>query len=499
MGIIKRLTAERALPPHRPARNFSGAAVNRLTASLSQMSASINSDLDGALTLLRTRARNLCANYEFGRRFLSLVANNVVGAKGPTLQVRATTQPGKLDKPANDAIETHWLNWSRRCDVTGRLSFSRLLAVCIKGIARDGEALVRVVRDRALPYGIGLQLLEPDRLDETYNARLTNGNVIRQGVELNSALKPVAYHIFSQHPGENYGAQVTRTRDRIPATDMYHLFLPERAEQIRGYTWMHAVLMRANMLSGYEEAAIVAARVGASKMGIFKRSADAAPGDLAPLADSEPVKNQLQISAEAGEFFDLTGMPGVELQSWDPDYPHQNYESFIKQCVRGLATGLDIATHNLSGDMTDVNYSSARIAELSERDAWCGLQEWMFDSFLLRFFREDWLPSALLRGDITFESGSALPAKRLQKFADASRFQGRRWDWVDPLKEAEAAKELIITGLSSRTEIAASKGREFDDVVEELAQEQKALIAAGLDPNLKSSPPKTPDKTSTPP
>jgi len=52
----------------------------------------------------------------------------------------------------------------------------------------------------------------------------------------------------------------------VPASDVFHLFVPERAEQLRGYTWLHAVLMRAQMLQGYEEAALVAARVGATRL-----------------------------------------------------------------------------------------------------------------------------------------------------------------------------------------------------------------------------------------
>jgi capsid protein len=39
--------------------------------------------------ILRARARQLCANSEYAKRFLGLVARNVVGPCGPMLQVRA--------------------------------------------------------------------------------------------------------------------------------------------------------------------------------------------------------------------------------------------------------------------------------------------------------------------------------------------------------------------------------------------------------------------------
>lgn len=456
---------------------FAGAAVTRLTASMAQWSGAVNADLDNALVVLRSRARSLCANNEWGRRFLSLVAINIVGSSGPTLQVRARWEDGKLDKAANDAIEIHWARWARSADVAGRMSLARMLAVIAKSVARDGEALVRVVHNKKLPYGIALQLLEADRLDESMNARLGGGVTVRQGVEVDEMLRPRAYYIFSTHPGENWQSG-PRKAERVDARDVYHIFLPERAEQVRGYTWLHAVLMRGQMLHGYEEAAVVAARVGAAKMGVFTRKDEASDVGLNQIADAKDASTgALQMTAEPGEFVELP--VGYELQSWDPEYPHANFESFLKQCLRGLATGLDVAAHNLSGDMTDVNYSSARIAELAEREVWVTLQSWLIDSFMLPLFR-DWLESALIRGDVKFESGKALPTDKLDKFTSVARFQGRRWAWVDPLKDAQAAAELINLGLESRTSLAAAQGREFDDVLDELAAEAQAMKAAGL-------------------
>lgn len=465
------------LPPRPQLRGaaFAGAAIDRLTASLSQVSGAVNADLDGSLVILRARARSLCANNEHGRRFLSLVAANVVG-QGPKLQVRARNLNGSLDKPGNDAIEVHWERWARRADVTGKMGWAHFLRVLVKAVARDGEALVKVVRNRDLPYGIGLQLLEADRLDESVNGRF-NGNQVRQGVELDAVGRPVAYHVKTTHPGENWQQRQPVT-ERMSARDVYHVFLQERAEQVRGFTWLHAVLARMNMLHAYEEAAVVAARVGASKMGVFTRKDDST-SSLDTMADARTTDGSLQMSAEPGEFIELPA--GYELGSWDPEYPHANFESFLKACMRGVASGLDVATHNISGDMTDVNYSSARIAEMSERDMWVALQDWLSDSFLVPLY-QDWLGSALLLNQVTMaESGRPLPVERLPKFLEVSRFQGRRWAWVDPLKEVEAAQKLIESGLASRTAIAASQGREWEDIVDELSQENSYAESVGVD------------------
>ncbi len=494
LAIFKRWFGSAPPPPQQRSVPFMGAQISRLTASLPGYSNSINADLDGSLVILRARARNLCANHEYGRRFLSMVATNVVGAYGPTLQVRATNVSrgngaGTLDKPANAAIEMHWRKWGKVCDISRRMSLPQLLRVAIKSVARDGEVLIRKVRQRNLPYGLALQLHEADRLDESINRALENGNIIRQGVEIDSNMRVVAYYVRVNHPGDIYNNPKNKT-ERVPAADMFHLFLPERAEQVRGYSWMHAVLQRAQMLQGYEEAALVAARVGAAKMGVFTTSAD---GDGNPLTDvaTEDASGGLQMSAEAGEFIDLRGHPGTELQSWNPEYPRGEFANFVQQCLRGIAAGLDVDYATLANDLTSVNYSSIRAGTIETREMWILLQEWLADGFLLPLYRE-WLAAALPLGAITFDSGSRLPAERLDKFADAGIFIGRRWPWVDPLKDAQASKELIATGLASRTEIAASQGRDFVDIVDELAAEAALLKAAGLSVTGEAPPPPAP-------
>lgn len=468
---------------------FAAGAVGRLTASLASYSNSINADLDTSLPIIRARARHLAANNEYGRRFLSLVASNVVGRNNPQLQVRATFaaqkgQPPTLDKAANDAIEIHYARWGKGADITGRhKNLSLFYRMVVKAVARDGEALIRKVRDRSLPYGLGLQALEADRLDECLNGTLSTGNTIRQGVEIDSRGRAVAYYVKTAHPGENYASSRAGT-ERIPADEMIHLFLSERAEQVRGVTWFHAVIIRASTIHKFEDAAVIAAQIGASKVAVLQQRSDVATdGASAALGMADGTSTGTaggipQVHVEAGEL--MMAPDGYEIASWNPEYPHANFESFLTACLRGLAAGLDVAAHNLTGNMTDVNYSSARIAELAEREAWMCLQDWFNSGIALPVYQE-WLSIALLRGDIVFEaSGKSLPAERLDKFLNASRFMGRRWAWVDPAKELEAHVGGVQLGITSRTRIAAEQGYDLEDVIDELQQERALMQAAGL-------------------
>lgn len=479
---------------------FAGASVSRLTASLSTWSAAVNLDLESGLVILRARARQLAQSNELGRRFLSLVATNVIGRAGPTLQVRAyRDQPDKgtgkpvLDTPGNDAVEVAWAKWCKRCDITKRMSFAMLQRVAIKAVARDGEALLRIVSRRDLPGGMAVQLLESDRLDESLSQiNPETGNTIRMGVEIDSAGAPMACWVKRRHPGDRYGSTMQAV-ERVPMTDLLHVFLPERAEQVRGYSWFHAILLRAHQLAGFNDAAVLAARIGASKVATLTSSVEGGYGEsvghgMADSTSDGTPQGIPQITAEGGEILDLTAFPGVKMESWNPEYPHANFESFVKAAMRGISSGVDVAAHNLSGDMTDVNYSSARIAEMSEREIWATLQEWWIGAVCEPIYLA-WAERAFLRGEIVFEvSGNVLPAEKMQKFVSASRFQGRRWAWVDPAKEMEAIEKGLAARVTSRTRICAEKGEDFANIIDELQAEETALATAGLKPAAPAAP-----------
>ena len=102
--------------------------------------------------------------------------------------------------------------------------------MAIEGLIRDGEVLIRHVRNAENPFGYSLQLLEPDFLDEEFcTQNPDNGNCIVMGVELNRFNKAVAFWIFEgpNHPYDDQSYGLNKPgRTRVPAEDMLHLYQP---------------------------------------------------------------------------------------------------------------------------------------------------------------------------------------------------------------------------------------------------------------------------------
>ena len=461
------------LPSRSGARGpFTAATSDRLTASWMAGQRAINDELRGDLDALRSRARDLGKNNDYARKFFRMVARNVVGASGFILQARVQDAPGKPDGLANAAIEAAYFRWAKRgsAEITGRMSFADACRVMMIATARDGESLARIVRGSTAgnPEGFALQLLDVARLDTQRNQAPGRGrNAIIMGVEVDDYQRPLAYWLKDRADAS------TGTATPIPAAEMLHIFVPETAEQVRGIPWMHASMLSLHDLGEFNRSALLAARKGADTLGFITSPDGTAQGlgDVTGGAEGEA----LQISAPGT--YDV--LPeGYSMQPYESAYPNQVFDPFTKAILRRISSGLDVAYNGLANDLEGVNYSSIRAGVLEERDQWTTLQNWFIDAFLEPIYTE-WFARAMTAGLITMPNGSALPLAKASKFA-AHEWQGRRWTWVDPLKDIEAARLEVKTGIASPQMIAARNGVDVEDVIASIAAFEAMVAASGV-------------------
>lgn len=482
MGALDWVASKLGYAKPRRSTGYAAAELSRLTSSLAAETEQINNTLRYQLPILRARSRQASMNNPYVRRFAQMVVDNVCGPVPFRLQSKVKFKSGSLDTAANAKIEACWKSWSRKgnCELTGRWSWAATQRLLVRSLAVDGELLVRIKRgDGNGPHQYMLQVLDADRLDDRKNEKLANGGAIHMGVELDPLSRPVAYHILKRKPATWSTGGYPRESERVPAEDILHFFIPDFPEQVRGVPWIYAALLNLVHIGAFAEAAVIAARIGASQMG-FIQSPD---GGATLVGDGKDAAGNPQMDAEPGTFRTLP--PGYEVGKWDPKYPDAAIEPFLKACLRGVAVGVNVAYHNLAGDMNGVNYSSARIAELDERDGWMTVQ-----SYLCEHVHEpiaaDWLRvQVLVSGQLSF------PADRLDKYREFY-FQGRRWQWVDPRNEVEANLAAIAGRIKSRTRVIAEQGEDIEDVFDEIAEEEKLADGKGIE--LEASAPASPGK-----
>lgn len=480
MNWINRLLGRGQTPRH--TRAFAAARVDRLTAGWMATTNSINNELRGDLDRLRARSRDLSKNNDYARKFKKMFVGNVVGPNGFKLQARVMNNPTTADALANDAIELGFADWARRgnCEITGRMSFPDLCRALAGDTAIDGEFIVRKVRGKSArnAYGYALQHIDVGRLNTNLNRAATrSSNAIIMGIEIDAYRRPIYYHLFTNHP--NDGASGGRECEAVPADDIIHGFIVEYAEQVRGAPHMSAAILTLHHLGEFEQSALLAARKGADTLGFFVSPDGTPPPVDDQSADDEPITVSVPGSYD-------TLPDGYDFKPYDSRYPDAMLADFLKSYLRRAASGLNVAYNSLANDLEGVNFSSIRSGVIEERDQWMTIQGWFAEAFLDVVYA-DWLGLALLNGALTMPNGSALPAAKRDKFA-AHQWQGRRWQWVDPLKDINASLVAIRAGLTSPYAIASQMGLDLDDVIADLARANASATAAGLPAYAASAP-----------
>lgn len=428
------------------------------------------------LSVLRGRARNEYRKNDYAKGFVGMLQTGVVGPKGFTLHTMFKNPDDQVDKVAGRAFEKHFKKWSkpRNCDVRGLQSFAAMQRTWMAQLAVDGEIFVRWFNRG--PMGYQLQTLDPMLVDLQYNdINSQTGNRIRFGVELDEFGAPVAFYFntaveFTYQTGE---------RVRVPASQIYHCYLVEFVDQYRGVPWIATPSYRMHMLDGFEEAALVNARAGANKLG-FRKTLE--PERLSGDTD-EGAREQREIEASFPGLIDELG-ENETFETHDPTFPTGDYADYVKQCLRGIAAGLQVSYPTLAKDLEGVNYTSLRHDALNERDVYMALQNWLGEHLLERIYN-DWLMVQIPRGiPIPRNGGGSRMASpgRMEKYREVE-FQGRRWKWVDPQKESAGNKTELEMATTTRAQIIRDKGLDPEELFDEWEKENERFGAVNPAPS----------------
>jgi lambda family phage portal protein len=443
-------------------RRYNSAKVDRTTSDWLPSSQTTNMQLRYDLKRLRERSRDMAKNDPYAKKYFRLVKSNVIG-KGITLQVKTSDKTLKSDAVLTSKIEAKFREWGKKknCTLSGKLSWLGVQQLFVTHLARDGEVVLRVVSTSKNKFGIGLKFYSPQWLDEMYNDTLPGGNRVIMSVEVDDDDMPVAYWL-TQPAGEYQRRNTTRYRTRVPASEIIHRFLiNEDEDQARGVPWLHASMLRLKNLDGYEEAEIIAARIEACQMGFAIPPKDEISEHNAEDDDGNEI--QIEESVEPGVIRELPA--GYDFKTFDPKHPNANAEGFKKGTLRGVAAGAEISYHTLVGDLEAVNYSSAKIGSLDDRDVWTDLQEFTIEALCEPVY-EKWLESAFLNGVLD------ISLKDYERIKEPT-FRARGWTWVEPFKEAQAHVIGLQYKMESLTDILAERGIDIQDFFATIKKERE--------------------------
>lgn len=418
--------------------------------------ASANADHMADAATIRAKARNLVQNVPYIAAGMEKHVANVIGTG---------IVPRSL-APTADAIDALWTEWGKVADADGERDIYGLMATADFAMEQDGEVLVRLRNRRpedGLPVPLQLQVLEIDWLDSAKNGTTDASGTIIGGIEYDMLGRKAAYWLFPHHPGDPQSMLRGNLRGAskpVPASAVIHLFNPKRPGQGRGFSRLAPVINTARDLRLYEDAEL-------HRKNLETRLSVIASGDAARIGN-EMSPEEAQKTGSLGELPSggiLQAPAGFDLTVVEPKAA-PGYVDYVKHQLHLIAAGMGITYEMLSGDMREVNFSSARVALLEYRRS---VEHFQWLTFIPKLCEPIWrafIDAAYLAGKVR------TPDYRVD-------WSTPKWDYVNPEQDVKADMAEISGGLSSFSEKLRRRGYKPQLVFDELKSDMQRLQADG--------------------
>jgi lambda family phage portal protein len=428
---------------------YEAARMDRRLSNWRTTDSSANAEIGPALAQLRQRSRDLVRNNAYATRAVDELVGHMIGT-GITAQ--ADLPEGK-DSSIAKQINEAWKVWIEECDADGQLDFYGIQRLVAREVVESGECLVRM-RPRSSDDGflvpMQLQIIEADQLD-TGKTELTNTGYIIQGVEFDLLGRRIAYWLFPNHPGEVFisHSRSSNSSRRVDAGNILHIYRKDRL-QVRGVPWLAPVIVSMRDLDEYCEAELVRKKIEAC-FSTFVTQPDAGAGPS--IGEVQAQDSQIVETVEPGMIRYLR--PGEEVTFGVPSGTGNGYRDFMRDIQTRIASGIGITYEQLTGDLSNVNYSSFRAGLLSFRNHIDAFRWLIFIPMFCKPARRWFIDSAYAAGLISARNYRTV-------------WSPPSYGSVDPEKDARAILSRIRMGIQTWEQAVGEEG--YDP------EEQRAAI-----------------------
>lgn len=412
-----------------------------------------------ALENLRARVRYLIRNEGLAKKAMRTIATNLVG----TGIIGESEEETFNAKQFNNSFEL-WAT-SRFCDYDNRRNLYGLQWLAVETLVQSGAVFVQkiIVPPSKTPPGmipLRIRLLEPDYLDTNKTESIQGGGYIENGIQYDEAEQITGYWLYEKHPGNTFPFNVATHLDSrfMPIRDVEHIFIDDRPGQRHGVPWLESVVIAMKDYSDYEDAQLLRQKI-ANCFAAFVE--DIEP----PERDSDGKTEDLYDKIEPATIEFLP--PGRKVNFAVPPGV-QGYGEYTTGQKQRIAAGTSLLTYeSLTGDLSRVNFSSARIGQ---QDMYAHAKVLRELSFIPQFCEtvKNWFC------DVAFISGVLRdPVVKVVWTPPAREF-------LEPVKDSQAANMRVQFKQESMFEMLRSRGKNPKKFLAQYAKEKEYVESLGL-------------------
>ncbi|EOU9592087.1 phage portal protein [Klebsiella aerogenes] len=426
----------------------------------------INNVLRWFLAEMRATSREAALHNPIARKYVNLSVDGVVGSMGvyvkPSLELEGKSQEElhtlnlKLEK-----LFDRWAYNADRFSLDGSLTLDVFQQTLVRILVTDGEAFVRL---HDINGTVKVEIIDAVRLTQLNNQWLENGNYISNGIEFDQYHKPVNYWFCMYNP-------ITYTYDatnfeKMPASEIFHLFVPEAMGQERGIPEMVASTKLLEDLQSFTEASLIAKRVASSSMAFITNNDNET--DIVELEAGENTETaKYSEFLEPGAIFELS--KNQDIKTVNPQAGVDRIHEFTDELLSQIAMGLNCTKMSLLGDTSNASFSAAKLSDRLQNTTFQTKTNALINKVLKPIWIQ-WLKSEMLNNN-----SLGLSFSDFDELAEGVRFIPQTPISLDPVKDIQAQVMQIDAGLKSRTQVISEMGGSANIVFDEIEKEKQLL------------------------
>lgn len=456
-------------------------------------------DITLNLPIIRQRSRDLVMNAPVVAGAINTITANVVGSGLMPIPQTDFELLG-MDRAQQEEWRRRLLDeWNKfaespDCDVSRRNNFYELTQLLSRSVDISGDAFVTMpmIQRKNVDYDLCLQLIEADCIcnptDGSIQQKAFEGASVLGGVEVGRYGNVIAYYVATRHPLTRSPVYSNTLRVdpmkwiRIPVEgsltgrrNIIHVMRSERPGQRRGVPILAPVIETMKVLDRYIKAELQAALIQSLfTLIITTEHPNQTAGEMEAIeSDYEGKPGEIALGAGTVQYAN----PGEDAKGITPTRPYTAFNEFVKFQLQMLASSLGIGYEMLL--MTfESSYSASRAAMNMATLNFKMRRSAIVNNFCNPVWRA-FMDEAVAKGYIDAPGYFDDPVK--QRAYQKVIWQGPGYPMIDLVKEVDAAKKRVESGVSTWTaETAELTGKDFNANMQMLGEEIEKIRNTGL-------------------
>ncbi len=410
----------------------------------------------------------------------AVVGQTIDRAVTNTVQDGIGVQPKTGDADVDRDLSLRWRDWSEEadnCDRSGEHCFAEQQWLGLRHNFVDGDVIFLPEKESGALEGV-----EAHRLRTPSNAKKNRAQnqALIHGVLIDGHRRRLQYWLTKndidlQQPLKSVqDVKKYDARDEDGHRQVFHLYTAKRLSQTRGVTALAPIFDICGMFEDINFAKLVHQQV-VSCFAIFRqRDLEFRVPETEPqlgARQSETLPDGASRMLEGvGPGMHMAGLPGETLSMGSPNVPNPEFFPHVRLILTLIGINLGVPLVMMLMDANETNFSGWRGAVNQARMGFKHNQN--------RLIRRVIRPTYLWKVRQWMAENPALRNVHGKNGVDVYRHQNQRpaWPYVQPLQDSTTDLLRKRNGLSSGRRIAAERNVDYDELVEEIVEDNAKLI-----------------------